>query len=425
MNISAPFRKSCLRTSTSNYEVHEIPRLNPPFDNETGIRTKRSFKAVGYAEYKTKCDELRIEVASVEVEARSTPSFFLGEESQPDHSGFRNILRRMLTIYAYKDMNWLVAIIFTFGSAVFTVNAFFGFLPVVAPSTNFQGEATVAFPATLTIGASTFFSGGVMGILAAFNVDRGGSDEKIKTGMEGNEKAAARRYQPALLGSQEWVWVPTWGEFRTVYWPNPAFKAGLIQFIGGLIFSISAAAGFPGVIDVPNPANLLLVQAFIFFPQVLGGFLFMVSGIMLMILEQERWYAANIFDLNWQAAFWSTIGAISFLLSGALLIVAPAAVFGTTLFSLVGSWAFLLGSIIKCLYQRYNSNAFSRARENQNDNSTVLTTNLFSSVMCRSNFNNPFINRVTQFPSSFVDSPFTSLKASRVNTKLGPVFVGI
>lgn len=154
-------------------------------------------------------------------------------------------------------------------------------------------------------------------------------------------------YQPALLGSLEWIWFPSWVEFRTIYLSNLAFKTGLIQLPGGMTFSMASVAGFPDVVDVTNPANLLLVQGLIFFPQVLGGSCFMVSGIILMLVAQEKWYAAKFCNLNWQAAFWSTNGAICFLIARALRILAPAAVFAVVVAVLLGSWLFLLGSILQ------------------------------------------------------------------------------
>lgn len=62
----------------------------------------------------------------------------------------------MFTIYPYWDVSYLVAVIFTFGSVVWCVNAFFVWLPLEDPATEFDGEITDAGGITAFIGATIF-----------------------------------------------------------------------------------------------------------------------------------------------------------------------------------------------------------------------------------------------------------------------------
>lgn len=83
----------------------------------------------------------------------------------------------------------------------------------------------------------------------------------------------------------------------------------------------------------------------VFALQVVGGFLFFVANIMLVICcQQEKWWQSKPFDVKWQAAFQSAIGGFGFMTTGIFLfrnggLEAAVATF-------VGSWAFLLGSIL-------------------------------------------------------------------------------
>lgn len=64
-------------------------------------------------------------------------------------SGWREILKgigRMTFQYPYWDVSWLVALIFTLGSCVWVINAFFVFLPLVQPKTEFGSVAFLFSP---------------------------------------------------------------------------------------------------------------------------------------------------------------------------------------------------------------------------------------------------------------------------------------
>ncbi|KAL2075204.1 hypothetical protein VTL71DRAFT_146 [Oculimacula yallundae] len=344
---------------SSTYENN--PNYNPNYDSTKAIRepdtartkgdwkvaeeeeSRRARSIVDYADYKAKCETMRIAITERPV------SYFDMKDNEEEprriKMGFVEGIVRMATIYPYRDMDWLVKIIFAVGSTSFLVNAIFGYRAVVAPESLFDGELTLAIPATLTCGAVLFLIGGYMQMLARFNAfglrNQGGVEVVKEKSME-----ITRDPLVAMLGSKEWMWFPTSAEYRIMS-QDTFFKADLILFIGGHIFSIATVAGFPGVIDFTNPANLFLIQATIFFPQVVGGTFFFVASLIGLVTAQRAWYVPNMSDLDWQGAFWNSLGAAGFVLAGATLIVLPTVPLSTALASLIGSWAFLLGGLIQ------------------------------------------------------------------------------
>ena len=92
-------------------------------------------------------------------------------------SGIRSIAKgvwRMFTHIPYWDVSYLVAVIFTLGSAVWVINAFFAFLPDVQPRTDFANEILVGGGVSASIGATVFEIGSFLLMIEAMNEDRAG-----------------------------------------------------------------------------------------------------------------------------------------------------------------------------------------------------------------------------------------------------------
>jgi hypothetical protein len=79
---------------------------------------------------------------------------------------------RMFSTYPYWDVSYLVAIIFTFGSVIWCINAFFVWLPLQDPSTEFPGEIANAGGITAFIGATIFEFGSILLMIEAVNENR-------------------------------------------------------------------------------------------------------------------------------------------------------------------------------------------------------------------------------------------------------------
>jgi hypothetical protein len=78
----------------------------------------------------------------------------------------------MFTWYPVWDVSYLVAIIFTLGSVVWVFNAFFVWLPLQEPSTEFGGEIANAGGITAFIGATIFEVGSVLLMIEAINENK-------------------------------------------------------------------------------------------------------------------------------------------------------------------------------------------------------------------------------------------------------------
>jgi hypothetical protein len=79
---------------------------------------------------------------------------------------------RMCSTYPYWDVSYLVAIVFTLGSVVWCINAFFVWLPLQDPSTEFPGEIADAGGITAFIGATIFEIGSILLMIEAVNENR-------------------------------------------------------------------------------------------------------------------------------------------------------------------------------------------------------------------------------------------------------------
>jgi hypothetical protein len=78
---------------------------------------------------------------------------------------------RMFSKCPYWDVSYLVATIFTLGSVVWVINAFYAWLPLVDPSTAFPNEGTLGGGITAFIGATIFEFGSVLLMIEAINED--------------------------------------------------------------------------------------------------------------------------------------------------------------------------------------------------------------------------------------------------------------
>jgi hypothetical protein len=256
-------------------------------------------------------------------------------EKKRTRVGYR--IKRMLTVFPFRDPTWLVATTFVIGSIDFVINGFFGLLPLVAPSTDFETNATFAIPSTLLIGAGLFFVAGAVDIFGAFNADRGVT-EICDNPENGNTKKP--RHRPALLGSESWVWIPTSKEFTDLLSKSKPFQAAFIQSIAIVLFTFSAIAGTPGVLDPTSK----IFPTLIFGPQVIGGFMFFIANAGLTVwCEQDSWWRPKPLSAGWQAVFQSSLGGVGFMMAGIFLYKGE--ILASSVSALAGSWLFLLGSL--------------------------------------------------------------------------------
>jgi len=258
-------------------------------------------------------------------------------------SGWREVAKsicRMLSQYPYWDISYLVATIFTMGSCVWVINAFFVWLPLVQPKTEFKDEILVGGGVTAFLGATIFEIGSVLLLIEAVNENRSGcfgwAFERILLG--GDKEGNRMRVRPDtnrcthhhtnkgnLVGKgsikgpsneahdessatptgnveksvdtnsigDSWVWFPSWYDLKTHYLRELGFLASLAQFCGASIFWIS---GLPGI---NNKMSQGLLDGIYWVPQMIGGTGFIVSGILYMLETQTKWYLPAWEVLGW------------------------------------------------------------------------------------------------------------------------------
>lgn len=333
MNASATIRSAYVRASVMHMQPPRMPPTRTLERRPINSDKLREFKKVDHMRHREDCEKERAIITTEEVELGSgvnTQSYMEFD----DEEGASSRIRKMLTRFPYRDPIYLVAIGFALGSLDLVINAFFDLLPRTAPKTKFETEETIAVPATVLIGSIMFFAAGIFDIFGALNADRG-------TLESSKEDLGAVTYKPALLGSPEFKWLPSRTKFIELSTTSLAFQAGLMVLFGGIIFMFAGVVDFPGVVPEKSP----LYASIVFGPQVIHGFLFLVANAMLAISEQDKWYVPKIRDPDWQGAFLNAVGGFWFMVAGSFFFQKDEAAGAAA--AMVGSWAFLIGSLIR------------------------------------------------------------------------------
>lgn len=309
----------------------------------------------------------------------------------PVTSGFKAVMKgiwRMLVWYPFWDVSFDVAYVFTIGSVVWVINAFFALLQYTNPALTFPGETVYAGGITAFIGATIFELGSVLLMLEAVNENRTGCfgwaveslyDEHfghevtrisaskddcthhhrnkknfVGSPLQDNTSRATEKagsddtIDPTPPGAKNWVWWPSWYELRSHYLHDLGFLACSSQMFGATVFWISGFTALPGIYTVLEKSTANLNGAY-WVPQVIGGMGFVVSGTLFMIETQKHWWQPAPTVLGWHIGFWNLIGGVGFTLCPifGLLGTQYWMELQASTSTFWGSWAFLLGSTIQ------------------------------------------------------------------------------
>jgi hypothetical protein len=214
----------------------------------------------------------------------------------------------MFTFYPYWDVSWWVATLFTWGSVVWVINAFFVWLPLSDPSTEFPTEVDVAGGVTAFMGATIFEFGSVLLMLEAVNENQTGCfGWAVETILDGKVRrlsvrpAAQEACQHRHSRKDNFVvrddrsdgngedgdsdggkprrrsfrWLPAVAELKDHYIHELGFLASAVQLIGATIFWIAGFTGLPGIL---NNMSDNLTDGVYWTPQIVGGSCFVLSG---------------------------------------------------------------------------------------------------------------------------------------------------
>uniref|UniRef100_A0A8H7NNB9 Integral membrane protein n=1 Tax=Bionectria ochroleuca TaxID=29856 RepID=A0A8H7NNB9_BIOOC len=294
------------------------------------------------------------------------------EGSRPSNTWNQTLrgVSKMLLRYPVWDVSYDVAVVFTIGSIIWVINGFFSWLPVQDPSTEFSDWAGGL---TAFIGATVFEFGSVLLMFEAVNENRSDcfgwaveetvdgilhlnpahncrhSHAQKRTFVKGtssNLVKIEKRRMESSDSNRMWSWWPTWYELRTHYFYEIGFLACSSQMFGATVFWISGFTALPPILNsLSTPAE----YGAYWLPQVIGGAGFIVSSTLFMLEVQSCWYIPAPGVLGWHIGLWNLIGAIGFTLCGALGFgtTQPGVEYALTLSTFIGSWAFLIGSVIQ------------------------------------------------------------------------------
>jgi hypothetical protein len=279
---------------------------------------------------------------------------------------------RMLTYYPVWDISFDVAYVFTIGSVIWVINAFFVLLPLLRPDTQFKNEELYGGGITAFIGATVFEVGSLLLMAEAINENRAGCfgwalERAVSHGKESEDRVTLtpskshcthhHSNKRNLIGkgaeqsakhadhAREWIWWPSAQDLRTHYLYSLGFLASLAQLFGATIFWISGLTALPGIYNhMSRPTTVV----FYWTPQVIGGMGFIVSGTLFMIETQSKWWKPAPRTLGWWIGVWNLIGGIGFTLCPAFgYDRSEWAQLQACVSTFWGSWAFLIGSVVQ------------------------------------------------------------------------------
>jgi hypothetical protein len=233
----------------------------------------------------------------------------------------------MLTYYPIWDISFDVAYVFTIGSVIWVINAFFVWLPLVRPNTEFGNEELYGGGITAFIGATVFEFGSFLLMAEAVNENKSGcfgwALEQALSHKGGDGETGAGKLKPSkshcthhhlnkrnLVGkgthhlskadpaseARSWVWWPSTTDLKTYYIHDLGFLASFSQLCGATVFWISGLTALPGIYNrMSRPITII----FYWTPQVIGGLGFIISGTLFMLETQSKWWKPAPRTLGW------------------------------------------------------------------------------------------------------------------------------
>lgn len=276
----------------------------------------------------------------------------------------------MCTVFPYWDISYLVSVFFAVGCLIFIVCGLFSWLPLVAPSSEFPGEAT-AGGVTAFVGATLFQIGAVLLVIEACNENQTGCfGWALKQVAHGSEaangyvqsvrifaKAAPdsckhhhRRGRKKELMTQpqpgrKWEWWPTWHELKTHYIHEMGFVASISLTLGATVFYIAGICALPGIYQ---NMSIGVARGVYWLSYLLGGVIFIFASVLYMLETQPNWYTPAPRLLGWHIGLWNLIGSVGWTLSASFgYCTSTGCEYQTALTLIWASVSFLIGSLLQ------------------------------------------------------------------------------
>lgn len=287
---------------------------------------RRTFIPVNWIEYKNHCAE--------QCETRPESIYDVPWEVEVEIPSIGEQAWRMFTIYPYRDAVWVVKVILTLGGSMMAIAATFGLVTALRQAEGKQTsrdalgfDIATATLLTTDIGLVLLLIAGTLALVSILNAHRGAMEPiDVKTGGLEPPKA----YKPALLGAKSWVWVPTGADLKAL-WAKVPFRAGVVNWLGLVVFQIVVVDTVPGILD---PANFRQFQLAVQLPLFIGFVLLFMANVTLVVWLQEKWYKPKPGKAAWLSAFLASVGSFSLALSP---------IYQSSGFALSGAWATFVG----------------------------------------------------------------------------------
>jgi hypothetical protein len=307
---SAPVRRISADSDTNTLDEEKAAHPHRPRPDEQFARNI-SFQWRSRDNRKGR-HSLLVEPVSRESEA----NFIVPERTNTVRAVLKGILR-MFTVFPYWDISYWIGLLYTIGSVVWVIEAFFVWLPLVAPSTEFSNEILYGGGITTFLGATIFEVASVFLMWEAINENSSGcfgwaleqvAEKEHLIHIKPDSRACRHhhvayegdRVRPidsadpneVLLGrdGHSWRWFTTWHDVRTNYIRKIGFIASLSQFLGATVFWISGFTALPGIIDHMSQP---LIDGVYWVPQIVGGVGFIISGLVSRLLSPLSPYVPN------------------------------------------------------------------------------------------------------------------------------------
>lgn len=293
-------------------------------------------------------------------------------------------LKRMATECPYWDVSYLVAVSFTVGCAIFIACGLFSWLPLVAPSSEFEGESTVAKGVTACVGATLFQIGAVLLVFEACNENQPGcfgwavhralhhDSEAAVAGADGHDGSAPpgttwsarphhegcshhyhqrrghRRQKstdvPWPKPQRRWEWWPSWDELTNHYIYEVGWLGSMTLALGATVFYVTGICTLPGIY---SNMSTELTYGLYSLTYLVGGVLFIVSSVLYILETQPNWYTPAPHLLGWHIGVWNLIGAVGWTLAASLGYCKPSwCTYQSELTLTWASAAFFIGSAL-------------------------------------------------------------------------------
>lgn len=232
----------------------------------------------------------------------------------------------------YREVDWWTAVLFLIGSCFWVANGVIVFHePINDEQTSYKAASSTGF-----LGGTFFLFGGWCMYLQGLN------DNETDKSYDLNNGKADKSFR--------W-W--GWKNFR-----DQNFMACVTQNMGTNIFWISVLADLPGILPMEEDQDRPAYNGAFWTPQVVGAFFLTVSSVLLTLNSQKFWFLPKLNSLGWHVGFWNLIGSVGFFLSGLFGLIYTSdmkheRLWGVSFTTYVGSYSFLLGSVLQYIESIY------------------------------------------------------------------------